>query len=140
MYVTMHMEDAEVPTIIIIGADNAQRERARANWRSFDVLGRQCFVEEDKTRILAVVEHHPGGVQGFNIHVQALASALSRFSATESDWTGSFTFTTCRELHNSSVTEAVGRSSTESSPTAACNTVIGLSVLPAGIPGSISFE
>ena len=55
----MHIDDAELPTIIMIGADDIQREHARASWRSFDVLACQCFDKHDKTRILAVAEHPP---------------------------------------------------------------------------------
>jgi hypothetical protein len=36
----------------------------------------RCFNPDDKERIFGIVERCPGGVQGFNTHVQSLAIAM----------------------------------------------------------------
>lgn len=75
VYVNMHTE-GDVPIIIMIGADDAERARAGDRWRDFDVETCQCAMEEDRTRILSVIGRHPGGIQVFNTNVKAIATAL----------------------------------------------------------------
>jgi hypothetical protein len=78
VYVSMLAEDesAKKPVILTIGADSDELENVREQWRSFDATACQCFNEDDKRRIFAVIESHPGGVQGFNDHVKILAASL----------------------------------------------------------------
>ena len=82
VYVAMHMEDdsRKVPVIILIGADDEERARVHTSFTNFDAKVCKCFKEEDKARMLGIVERHPGGMQGFNSHVRALAATLCRSS------------------------------------------------------------
>ena len=82
VYVAMHMEDdsRKVPVIILIGADDEERARVHTSFTNFDAKVCKCFKEEDKARMLGIVEQHPGGMQGFNSHVRALAATLCRSS------------------------------------------------------------
>ena len=43
---------------------------------TFDACACECAKEEDRTRILAVIEFHPGRIQGFNGYITALAAAV----------------------------------------------------------------
>lgn len=78
VYVNMHMEDdsREVPIIITIGADDDERAHVRNSWMNFDVATCECAKEQDKRRMLAVIERHAEGVQGFNVHVNVLAANI----------------------------------------------------------------
>lgn len=83
VYVSMNMDDAisgktdvAAPVIITIGVDDAEQVEVLASWRLFNVRTCQCANDEDKTRILAVMERHPGGIQGFHAHVSLIAAAL----------------------------------------------------------------
>jgi hypothetical protein len=78
VYVAMHMEEdaRELPTILILGGDDADRERVCESWHDFDVEECQCHKEEDKTRMMAVIECNPGGVHHFNSYVKAVAASL----------------------------------------------------------------
>ena len=66
----------EDPIPLTLGEDEDERERVHKNWRTFDAAACQCFMEQDKTRMLAVIERHPGGVHGFNASVKHMAADL----------------------------------------------------------------
>ena len=36
----------------------------------------ECFKEDDKRRMMAIIERHPGGVKGFDMHMQSLAQVV----------------------------------------------------------------
>ena len=74
----MHMEgdSRDVPVIITLGANDEEFTRVRNTWWNFDVRTCESFKDEDKCRILSVVEGHPGGCDGFYDHVWSLATAL----------------------------------------------------------------
>lgn len=80
VYVTILEEDESrlAPIVLTIGSDDNEHERVRNSFRTFDATACECFAEEDKKRMLAVVECCPGGVQGFNSHVRVLATQLFR--------------------------------------------------------------
>ena len=75
VYVQMTEEDETRagPTIITIGANDAEHSTARFSWRNFDAAVCECFNQDDKARIFAVVEGYPGGVSEFNRYVKAIA-------------------------------------------------------------------
>lgn len=77
VYVAMLVEDAtrKAPIVLTIGADDNEHEHVRHAWRHFDAAACECFDEEDKKRIFAVVECFPGGVPEFNSHVKILAAS-----------------------------------------------------------------
>lgn len=83
MYVTMRVEDENVrmPIVLTIGSDDDEHARVVDGWRHFDAAASECFDEEDKKRIFAIVERFPGGIQAFNSHVKILATSLFRRAA-----------------------------------------------------------
>jgi len=64
------------PVVRQIGADDVECARVRNSFRTFDCRACQCFNQEDKLRIFAVIERCPGGVAEFYHHVQSIASRL----------------------------------------------------------------
>lgn len=78
VYVNMHTEGdvREVPIIVTLGADDSEHARVRKTWWTFDLRTCECNNEGDKTRILAVIERHPHGIDGFNTHVEAIAATV----------------------------------------------------------------
>ena len=87
VYVCIHVEDdlVGVPVIISIGANEDQHARVLDSWSHFDANACECFSAEDKTRILAVVQQHPGGVHCFNAHVKAPAASILNFTTNSTD-------------------------------------------------------
>ena len=43
---------------------------------TFDAGACECAKEEDRTRMLAVIEFHPGHIQGFNRYIRVVAAAV----------------------------------------------------------------
>jgi len=72
----MERDDRSEPVLITIGETNEEREDVRNSFRDFDAAACECFDAHDKTRILAVIARHPGGVNGFNQHVRIEAVNL----------------------------------------------------------------
>merc|ERR1711974_209342 len=68
--------DYTSPEIVTIAADDDEHARVRETWGNFNVSDSQCSKEEDRARILAVVESHPGGTESFNDFVRALAASF----------------------------------------------------------------
>ena len=94
VYVQMTEEDetrGAGPTIITIGANDAEHRTARSSWRSFDAASCQCVNPDDKTRIFAIVERYPGGVSEFNRYVKAIAfNTFGEWSCISQELTNSF--------------------------------------------------
>lgn len=64
--------------VMILGSDDMERQRVRDAWLNFDARACQCWLPEDKTRILAVVDGRDGGVDAFNTSMRGLAMRLFR--------------------------------------------------------------
>ena len=86
VYVQMTEEDETRarPTIITLGANNAEHRTARLSWRIFVAAACECFNQDDKARIFAIVERYPGGVSEFNRNVKA--TAFNIFGTDEVVW------------------------------------------------------
>ena len=78
MYVQMLVDDntLKAPNVLTIGANDEEHALVREGWTTFDAAAFECFDNNDKKRIIAVVENHPGGVEAFNDHVRDLATKL----------------------------------------------------------------
>merc|ERR1712216_926080 len=142
VYVTMYMEDdaRELPTIIMIGCDDAERVRVRKTWHDFDVAECECFKEEDKTRIMAVIERHPGGVCHFNRHVTAIADLLlgSWRSSNGSDLSMSAQWSGFVDTLNSAAASMAAVPSEQINCGAMARTPLGEVPEPDVIPGCVS--
>ena len=73
-------ESRELPILLTLGDDENEHERVRESWDKFDAAACQCFNAEDKTRMFAVIERHPGGIQGFNAGVKDMVAGIGRKS------------------------------------------------------------
>merc|ERR1711920_493307 len=78
VYTSMALEDdgIEKPIIFCLGRDEQEENKVRKSWTSFDVTVCKCFSDDDKKRILAVIEQHEGGTHGFSSYIQNLAKGL----------------------------------------------------------------
>jgi hypothetical protein len=62
--------------VILIGTDEAEKDKARQSWHLFNASACRCFNPDDKRRILGIVDQHPGGIQAFNSYIRSLADSL----------------------------------------------------------------
>jgi len=69
-------ETRKAPIFLTIGADDDERERVRNGFQHFEAAAAECFHEEDKKRIFAVIARYPDGVDGFNRRVRTLSAQL----------------------------------------------------------------
>ena len=69
-------ETMKAPIILTIGPNDEEHALVRDGWTNFDAAACECFDQNDKKLIFAVVEHHPGGAEAFNRHVRGLAIEL----------------------------------------------------------------
>jgi len=79
VYMQMMVRDEESrkePIILLTAKCEEELSTAKNAWATFDVTRCNCFNPEDKSRILNVVERHPGGAQAFNDYIRNLAAAL----------------------------------------------------------------
>jgi hypothetical protein len=79
VYVQMLVDDetdSNAPVVLTMGASEDEHARVREGWANFDAGQCECFDQNDKKRILAVVDEHPCGVEAFNSHVRLLATEL----------------------------------------------------------------
>lgn len=78
VYNAMMDEDSsrKPPEIILLMDDQDELRRIAGLWLRFDILNCECFRQEDKVRILGIIERYPGGSRSFNQSIQQLASRL----------------------------------------------------------------
>lgn len=78
VYFSMVTEDEarSPPTVLLLAPDALTKACIHRSWLLFDVSVCDCFHEEDKARILNVMEQFPGGVLGFNNYIRGLASTM----------------------------------------------------------------
>eukprot|EP00927_Polykrikos_kofoidii_P023434 TRINITY_DN21602_c0_g1_i1.p1 TRINITY_DN21602_c0_g1~~TRINITY_DN21602_c0_g1_i1.p1 ORF type:complete len:116 (+),score=10.46 TRINITY_DN21602_c0_g1_i1:44-349(+) len=67
------------PQVWMLGKDDEDCERQRAEWRTFDVRNSECFNSRDKERFLRVLSRYPGGPEGFNSFIRTLAEDFDTF-------------------------------------------------------------
>mmetsp|Transcript_16435 Transcript_16435/g.44166 ORF Transcript_16435/g.44166 Transcript_16435/m.44166 type:complete len:93 (-) Transcript_16435:124-402(-) len=91
----MALEDEGVaePIVLVLGEDTKAQDSVRNSWLVFDVKSCNCFSEADKSRILAVIDRFPGGLQGFSEHIRKLARVLFDIADDMSTWTRRLTHT-----------------------------------------------
>jgi len=75
VYFSMLTEDPsrKPPTVLLLASDSETHSRVQVSWLAFDVEKCNCFHDEDKARIVGVIEQFPGGKFGFNAYIRGLA-------------------------------------------------------------------
>lgn len=79
-------EEARTPPIVkLFGRNERAISQVRATWLCFEVAGCNCYLAEDKDRILEVIAQFPRGALGFNSYIRDLARSLLIMAADEDD-------------------------------------------------------
>eukprot|EP00927_Polykrikos_kofoidii_P063238 TRINITY_DN5804_c1_g1_i1.p1 TRINITY_DN5804_c1_g1~~TRINITY_DN5804_c1_g1_i1.p1 ORF type:complete len:585 (-),score=83.56 TRINITY_DN5804_c1_g1_i1:83-1837(-) len=78
VYARLLAEDStrRPPVVVPLYSDESEFAAIRQAWRSFDASVCQCVVADDKTRIIGVIDHYPGGVLAFNAFIKDLGGEL----------------------------------------------------------------
>eukprot|EP00927_Polykrikos_kofoidii_P075751 TRINITY_DN721_c0_g1_i2.p1 TRINITY_DN721_c0_g1~~TRINITY_DN721_c0_g1_i2.p1 ORF type:complete len:579 (-),score=31.55 TRINITY_DN721_c0_g1_i2:584-2320(-) len=74
VYVRILAEDRhrQAPVVLPLCEGYAEVAGVDEAWRSFDAASCECFVAEDKARIMEVIQQYPGGVSAFNAYIKVL--------------------------------------------------------------------
>eukprot|EP00927_Polykrikos_kofoidii_P059352 TRINITY_DN5451_c1_g1_i2.p1 TRINITY_DN5451_c1_g1~~TRINITY_DN5451_c1_g1_i2.p1 ORF type:complete len:586 (+),score=50.55 TRINITY_DN5451_c1_g1_i2:66-1823(+) len=74
VYVRMLAEDdtRHAPVLLPLFANDEELRELKGAWRSFDARLCECSVEEDKSRIMGVIERNPGEVLALNASIRDL--------------------------------------------------------------------
>merc|ERR1711879_297121 len=61
---------------MLLGLELSEVARVRLSWLAFDVQGCECYHQEDKDRILKVIDCLPSGSLGFNQYIRDLTQTV----------------------------------------------------------------
>jgi len=79
LFVYVQVADMDVqkaPIIRTISMSQDEESRVRRAWTEFDAAKCNCFKEEDKIRIMRIVNAYPGGVSRFNNYIKNITAKL----------------------------------------------------------------
>eukprot|EP00927_Polykrikos_kofoidii_P059356 TRINITY_DN5451_c1_g1_i6.p1 TRINITY_DN5451_c1_g1~~TRINITY_DN5451_c1_g1_i6.p1 ORF type:complete len:585 (+),score=57.01 TRINITY_DN5451_c1_g1_i6:66-1820(+) len=78
VYVRMLAEDEtrHLPVILPLCSSDDECRSVKEAWRSFDATKCECFVEEDKVRIMGVIESIPQGASALNAFIRDWAELI----------------------------------------------------------------
>merc|ERR1719223_1561610 len=76
------------PIMLPFFSNDDDLEAIREAWRSFDVSLCECSVEEDRSRIMNVMERHSGGSAAFNDFNRDLGEAIQAYPETQDNSEG----------------------------------------------------
>eukprot|EP00930_Biecheleria_cincta_P098553 TRINITY_DN90201_c0_g1_i1.p1 TRINITY_DN90201_c0_g1~~TRINITY_DN90201_c0_g1_i1.p1 ORF type:complete len:215 (-),score=48.82 TRINITY_DN90201_c0_g1_i1:76-642(-) len=76
VYVNMQPPELRESTveILLLGDTATQLEDLEKKWSTFSAADCSCFKQEDKDRIMKVIDAYPGGIAEFDVAVRALGN------------------------------------------------------------------